>query len=153
MNIKDEKNIILVIEDSDEDFYATRRAFKKSGFSNQIIHCVDGEDALDYLYQQGKYSNLSHTALPTIILLDLNLPKKDGRKILEIIKKDVNLKEIPVLVLTTSLDDRDIDYCYATGANSYIQKPVDLEQFMESIQKLKNYWFDIVILPNSNRMT
>ena len=143
----DETNVILIVEDSDEDFYATSRAFVKSGIANNIHRCVDGEDALDYLYHRGKYEDSKSAPSPNVILLDLNLPKKDGREVLEIIKKDSKLSQIPVIVLTTSSDERDIDYCYSVGANSYIQKPVDLDGFMKAIQRLKDYWFEIVLLP------
>ncbi|MCF6775615.1 response regulator [Thiotrichales bacterium 19X7-9] len=139
---------ILVIEDSDEDFYATDRAFKKSGIANPLVRCCDGEEALEYLNKTGRYSEDKDEQLPNVILLDLNLPRLDGREFLTHIKSDIHFKKIPVIVLTTSNDEKDIEHCYAHGANSYIQKPVDLQRFIESIQRLKNYWFEIVVLPN-----
>lgn len=84
---------------------------------------------------------------PNVVLLDLNLPGMDGREILEIVKNDPNLKHIPIIVLTTSVDERDIAHCYKNGVNSYIQKPVDLNKFIEAIQKLKDFWFEVVVLP------
>ena len=146
-----EKNIILLIEDSDEDFYATKRAFEKAGLANTIYRCVDGEDALDYLYHRGKYSDPNSSPQPNVILLDLNLPKKDGKTVLKQLKNDPNLRFIPVIVLTTSYDERDIEYCYEMGANSYVQKPVDLERYLESIKRLQNFWFEIVILPKGHK--
>lgn len=136
----------LLVEDSPEDFEATVRALRKSGLANPIFHCSDGDEALDYLYQRGKYVR---AARPGAILLDLNLPGTDGREVLTEIKSDSTLKSIPVIVLTTSSDARDIDKCYHSGANSYIRKPVDLEGFVRAIQHLKEYWFEIVILPKS----
>jgi CheY-like chemotaxis protein len=140
---------ILLVEDSNEDFYATKRAFQKSGVANHLYRCTDGIEALDYLYRRNKYSEPKTSPRPNVILLDLNLPKKDGRDVLKTIKDDPELQIIPVIVLTTSLDEKDINYCYQMGANSYIQKPVDLDRFIEAIKRLKNYWFEIVILPKA----
>lgn len=140
-------NNILLVEDSDEDYYITCRAFKKSGLGNNILRCVDGEDALDYLNRRGKYQDKKKYPWPNMILLDLNLPKKDGREVLQIIKTEPSLKEIPVIVLTTSSNEKDIAQCYLNGANSYIKKPVDFENFMKAVQTLKDYWFEIVVLP------
>jgi two-component system, response regulator len=137
----------LLVEDSPEDFEATVRALRKSGLANPIFHCSDGDEALEYLHQRGRFGK---TALrPGAILLDLNLPGTDGREVLAEIKGDAALKSIPVIVLTTSSDARDIEKCYEAGANSYIRKPVDLEGFVRAIQHLKEYWFEIVILPRS----
>ena len=141
---------ILIVEDSPEDFEATVRALNKSGLHNPIFHCSDGEDALDYLYRRGEYGSEDNAPRPGIILLDLNLPGTDGREVLEEIKQDANLKKIPVVVLTTSTDERDIEACYASGANSYVQKPVDLDGFVRAIQRLKDYWFQIVVFPKTD---
>lgn len=138
---------ILVVEDSPEDYEATHRTFRKAGLVNPIFHCADGDSALDYLWQRGDYGDPAKAPRPGIILLDLNLPGTDGRDVLAEIRGDKNLKNIPVVVLTTSRDDRDIETCYEIGANSYIQKPVDLEGFVNAITRLKEYWFEIVILP------
>jgi CheY-like chemotaxis protein len=141
---------ILLIEDSDEDFYITQRAFLRSGLENKVYRCIDGEDALNFLYHKGKYESIPEQApRPSLILLDLNLPRKDGREVLKIIKSDEGLKNIPVLILSTSADSQDINTCYVAGANSYIQKPVDLDKFMKAIQGLKNYWFEIAIFPRN----
>ncbi len=138
---------ILLIEDSPEDYETTVRSLQKAGLKNPIIRCVDGEDALDYLHKRGGYGAAGSAPRPGIILLDLNLPGTDGREVLEEIKQDPSLKTIPVVVLTTSSDQRDIEQCYRVGANSYIQKPVDLDGFVQSMARMKDYWFEVVILP------
>jgi two-component system, response regulator len=138
---------ILLVEDSPEDREATIRALKRAGLANPIYCCGTGDEALDYLFQRGKFVGGAQAPRPSVILLDLNLPGTDGREVLAEIKKTDYLKTIPVIVLTTSTDDRDIQACYRMGANSYVKKPVDLEGFMKSIQRLKDYWFEVVILP------
>ena len=146
MNLKSSHPILLV-EDSPEDFEITVRAFRKTNIANPIFRCVDGEDALDYLYQRGAYAAPALAPRPAIILLDLNLPGTDGREVLAEIKQVDHLKDIPVVVLTTSADEVDIENCYRAGANSFVQKPVDLAGFITAIQRLKDYWFEIVLLP------
>jgi CheY-like chemotaxis protein len=138
---------ILLVEDSPEDCTATVRALQRSGLKNTIVNCSTGDEALDYLYQRGGYADAAKATRPSLILLDLNLPGTDGREVLEQIKSDELLRQIPVVVLTTSIDDRDIKSCYRAGANSYMQKPVDIEGFFQAIQRLKDYWFEVVILP------
>jgi CheY-like chemotaxis protein len=138
---------ILLVEDSPEDFEATVRALRKSGLANPIVRCQDGDEALDYLHRRGRYADPAAAPRPGIILLDLNLPGTDGRDVLREIKGDESLRLIPVVILTTSTDDRDVDRCYRDGANSYIKKPVDLEGFIEAIQRLTDFWFEVVILP------
>lgn len=138
---------ILIVEDSPEDYEATVRAFRKANVVNPLKHCETGEEALDYLCRRGVYADAQKSPRPGIILLDLNLPGIDGRDILRQIKADDQLKKIPVVVLTTSLDERDIEKCYADGANSYVHKPVDLTGLVLAIQRLKDYWFEIVVLP------
>ncbi len=115
--------------------------------ANPIQRCEDGEEALDYLHQRNRYSRAESSPRPDLILLDLNLPGTDGRDVLEEIKKDPELRTIPVIVLTTSSDDKDINKCYQAGANSYIQKPVDLQGFFTAIQRLREFWFEVVLLP------
>lgn len=139
---------ILIVEDSDEDYYTTQRAFSRSGLAHHLYRCADGEAALDFLFHRGSYAeHPEEYPRPSLILLDLNLPRKDGREVLKIIKSEKALKEIPVVILTTSADDHDINTCYEIGANSYIQKPVDLKKFMQTIEHLKNYWFEAAIFP------
>ncbi|WP_182867401.1 response regulator [Rhodopirellula sp. JC639] len=141
---------ILIVEDSPEDFEATVRALRSSGLRNSLHRCSDGDEALDYLHRRGDYASAEDAPRPGIILLDLNLPGTDGREVLEEIKQCPDLKKIPVVVLTTSTDERDIEACYEFGANSYIQKPVDLAGFVNAIQRLKDYWFQIVVFPKTD---
>ncbi|NND98568.1 MAG: response regulator [Pirellulaceae bacterium] len=141
---------ILIVEDSPEDFEATVRALHKSGLRNTLFRCSDGEDALDFLHRRGEYVAPDSAPRPGLILLDLNLPGTDGREVLEEIKQDPSLKKIPVVVLTTSTDERDIEACYEFGANSYIHKPVDLAGLVDAIQRLKDYWFQIVVFPKTD---
>jgi CheY-like chemotaxis protein len=140
---------ILLVEDSPEDFETTERAFRKSGLRNPIVRFADGDEALDYLFRRGAYSDPEKTPRPGVILLDLNLPGTDGREVLTELKADPVLKQIPVVVLTTSKDERDVDACYKAGASSYIQKPVDLDGFIKAIERLNGYWFEVVILPKA----
>lgn len=141
------KQTILLVEDSDEDFEVTKRSFARSGLVNPIQRCADGDEALDYLFRRGEYANPDSSPRPGIIMLDLNMPGTDGREVLKTMKSDMLLKKIPVIVLTTSSDSRDIDECYKEGANSYIVKPVDLDGFMQAIQRLRDYWFEVVVFP------
>lgn len=138
---------ILIVEDSREDYETTVRALRQSRLSNPIFHCSDGDEALDFLYQRGCYSDATTAPRSSVILLDLNLPGTDGREVLETIKRDDQLKSIPVIVLTTSNDERDIDSCYQIGANSYVHKPVNLAGFMQAIERLADYWFQVAVLP------
>ncbi|MCG7548759.1 response regulator [Pseudoalteromonas sp. Of7M-16] len=142
-----DNKLILIVEDSDDDYYATNRAFKKDGnLSNPIVRCEDGQEALNYLSQEWTPSHPK----PAMILLDLNLPGLDGRLVLKEIKSTRRLANIPIVVLTTSDDEKDIEECYDLGANTYIQKPVKLESLFDAVQKLKDYWFQIAILPKGD---
>ena len=142
---------ILVVEDSDDDFYATSRAFKKAGLSNPVERCTNGDQALDYLHQRGEFADRQGEPQPGIILLDLNLPGTDGREVLRELKGDPTLRAIPVIVLTTSAAEQDIQRCYDYGANTYVQKPVDLQGFVLAMSRLKDYWFEVSILPKEER--
>ena len=135
---------ILVVEDSPEDFEATRRSLQRGGLVHPLVHVEDGDEALDYLYRRGLYAR--GATRPRLILLDLNLPGTDGREVLATLKGDDELRQIPVIVFTTSRDRRDIDACYRAGANSYVQKPVDLPEFRRALDTVKAYWFDTVVL-------
>lgn len=141
---------VLIIDDSDDDVDATKRAFIKCGaIKNPLYRCANGQDALDFLLHQGCYSDPSTAPRPAIILLDLNMPGMDGRQFLARVKSDDSLKRIPVLVLTTSDNDDDIDYCYAQGANTYVKKPFDWSSFCKVMQRLKDHWLDSAILPQT----
>lgn len=138
---------ILLVEDSVEDVEATIRALRKAGLANPIHHCADGDEALDYLHQRGRYADQANAPRPGVVLLDLNLPGTDGREVLAEVKTYPLLKRIPIIVLTTSSDERDVHRCYDAGANSYIKKPVDFDGFLEAIRRLTGYWFEVVVLP------
>jgi len=138
---------LLLVEDSPEDRETTSRALKKAGIHFPIVFCVSGDDALDFLYCRGQYAGNDDSARPSAVLLDLNMPGTDGREVLAEIKKSERLKTIPVLIVSTSRDDRDIQICYESGANAYIRKPVDLGAFMQTMQRVAEFWFSAAILP------
>jgi two-component system response regulator len=139
--------LILLVEDSPEDYQATVRSLKKAGLANPIFRCEDGDQALDYLFRRGEFGPPFDATRPGLILLDLNLPGTDGRAVLAEIRRDPELATTPVIVLAVSDDERDIEECYRAGANSYLKKPVDLEGYIQAIQRLANYWFEIVVMP------
>lgn len=145
--IKKVRQPILIVEDSPEDFEAVMRAFKKSGFANPVFRCENGDDALDYMFRRGVYQDVALSPRPGLILLDLNLPGTDGREFLTEIKQDPDLKKIPVIVLTTSCEQTDIDACYEAGANSYICKPLSINDLVDVLQRLRDFWFEIVVFP------
>jgi two-component system, response regulator len=140
---------ILIVEDNEDDFEATERSFRKAHFLNPISWCRSGQEALTFLHCQGEDSSRANPKAD-LILLDLNMPGMDGRRLLEIIKTEDDLKSISVVVLTTSNNDRDIDRCYALGASTYIQKPVSFEALVRAIQTMKDYWFGIALLPSTH---
>lgn len=140
---------ILMVEDSEDDYEATTRAFKKVSLHNPVVWCRSGREALDLLKRQGVHRN-ANGSHPGLILLDLNMPGLDGRKTLRLIKEDDKLKRIPVIILTTSTDERDIQDCYQMGANTYVQKPVSFDGLIEAIKRLKAYWFEIALLPKDD---
>ncbi|MBI3604092.1 MAG: response regulator [Nitrospirae bacterium] len=135
---------ILLVEDNPGDVRLTKEALSASKLSNQLHVVPDGVEALAYLHQQGPYAQQPR---PDLILLDLNLPKKDGREVLADIKADPLLKRIPVVVLTTSQAEQDILKTYELHANCYVTKPVDLDQFVEVVRSIKDFWLTIVKLP------
>ena len=141
---------LLVVEDSDEDFEALNRIMRKTcQFEVPTMRCVDGDDALDFLHREGIYANYPSTERPGLILLDLNLPGTDGREVLSEIKQDDQLKTIPVVVMTTSSNPKDIEECYRSGVNSYMLKPTNIEQLKISIQLFINYWYKVVVMPGA----
>ncbi len=141
---KDEIMQILLVEDNPGDIRLTQEALKEGTIKNNLNVVKDGVEALDYLKRKGKYMN---QPTPDIILLDLNLPRKDGREVLAEIKSDENLKLIPVIILTTSDADQDISRSYKLHANCFITKPVDLDQFIFIIRQIETFWFTVVKLP------
>lgn len=135
---------ILMVEDDPEDVQLTRDALKNGKFLNALHVMSDGEEALAYLKRQGRHAD---AARPDLILLDLNLPKMNGRELLQEIKKDPELKIIPVVILTTSEEDKDVLESYQLYANCYIIKPVDLDQFVRVAKSIESFWLTIVKLP------
>ena len=135
---------ILLVEDNPVDVMITKKAFSAGRVSNNLHVAEDGEEAMDFLYKRGKYSSAPS---PEIILLDLNLPKKDGREILAEVKADPSLRRIPIVILTTSQDKEDIWRSYNLQANCFITKPVDMEQFTKALECLGEFWFSVVRLP------
>lgn len=136
---------ILLVEDSEGDARLSLEAMRDSKIRNKMHHVVDGEEAMAFLRKEGKYSKVPR---PDLILLDLNLPKKDGREVLAEIKNDDELKRIPVVVLTVSSAEEDILKSYNLHANCFITKPLDLGQFMKVVQSVEDFWLTIVKLPN-----
>jgi two-component system response regulator len=139
---------ILLIEDNPGDADLAREALETSKLYNSLRVVGDGEEAMAFLQKQGEYADAPH---PDLILLDLNLPKKDGREVLEEIKADDDLRRVPVVVLTTSSDEQDILKSYNLHANCYITKPIDLEQFTRVVQSIQDFWFSIVVLPPNGK--
>jgi CheY-like chemotaxis protein len=139
--------IVLLIEDDPGDQELTRRALAE-GVVKVDLHIVqDGEQAIDYLKGRGEFTAAGAAPRPDLILLDLNMPKVDGREVLRQVKTESNLRDIPVIVLTTSQQETDIVRSYDLGCNSFITKPVDLESFVHAIRELGRYWFELVTLP------
>ncbi|VAX13812.1 response regulator receiver protein [hydrothermal vent metagenome] len=137
------QKIILLIEDNPDDEALTLRALKKNRISNHIDIARDGAEALDYLFAQGKYKHLENQALPQLILLDLKLPKINGHEVLKTLRNNDRTRYVPVVILTSSSEESDIVSSYDNGANSYIRKPVDFEQFIEAVGQLGLYWLVI----------
>jgi CheY-like chemotaxis protein len=146
--IENLRQSLLIVEDSDEDFEALGRMMRQASFNIPVYRCIDGDDALDFLYRTGEYQNISCMERPALILLDLNLPGTDGREVLEHIKQDNEFKTIPVVIFTTSSNPKDIEICYRQGVNSYIVKPIDTQKLKQAVQILIDYWFKIVTFPN-----
>jgi two-component system, chemotaxis family, response regulator Rcp1 len=135
---------ILLVEDNPVDVMMTREAFANARVSNSLYVVENGEEAMDFLYKRGFYAS---SPAPDIILLDLNLPKRDGREVLSEIKTDPSLKHIPVIILTTSESREDIWQSYKLQANCFITKPVDMEQFTNALESIGDFWFAVVKLP------
>ncbi|MBU6474379.1 MAG: response regulator [Alphaproteobacteria bacterium] len=132
---------ILVVDDNADDYEALARAFKKTGLYGHVTLCTSGQMALDRLKGGAE--------LPTLMLLDLNMPGLDGFQVLQAVKSDERLKAIPIVIWTTSSNEKDINACYRLGANAYMQKPVIFDQLVESVKRLKEYWFEAAVLPVS----
>lgn len=138
---------ILLVDDDEEDLLMTQQALQESRLGNDLRSAHDGEELMDYLLRRGRYSDPSDSPLPGLILLDLNMPKKDGREALAEIKANPDLRKIPVIVLTTSKAEEDIFRTYDLGVSSFITKPVTFAGLVEAMRVVSQYWFEIVELP------
>lgn len=132
--------VVLLVEDNPKDEELTLRALRKSGVSNPIVVVRDGAEALDYLFAAGAHANRDRSEMPQIVLLDLKLPKIDGLEVLRAVRANDVTRLLPVVVLTSSVEEQDLIRSYSLGANSYVRKPVDFSQFMEAVRQLGLYW-------------
>ena len=136
----DHETEILLVEDNMGDAEMTIRALKKNNLANKLVHLKDGAEALDFIFAEGNYAGRKMEHIPKVILLDLKMPKVNGIEVLQKIKSDDRTKKIPVVVLTSSNEDPDIQECYRLGVNSYVVKPVQFEKFVKAISELGFYW-------------
>jgi len=141
------RKILLLVEDNPDDEMLTIRALQKHNLANEIVVARDGQEALDYLFGEGEYEARDEEELPQVILLDLKLPKVDGLQVLERIRANPRTRAVPVVVLTSSNEEQDIIRSYDLGANSYVRKPVDFEQFVEAARQLGLYWLVLNEVP------
>ena len=132
--------IILLVEDNPSDVELTRRALAKSRIANELVVAEDGQEALDYLFATGKHTGRDMSNIPALVLLDLKLPGMDGLEVLRQIRGDPRTSRLPVVILTTSMEEQDVAQSYDLGANSYIRKPVDFTQFAQAVEHLGLYW-------------
>jgi two-component system response regulator len=135
-----EAKLILLVEDNQDDEALTIRALRKNNIGNRLVVAHDGEEALDFLFCTGAYANRNPREMPQVILLDLRLPKIDGLEVLHRIRADERTKLLPVVILTSSKEERDLVNSYGNGANSYVRKPVDFDQFVQAVHQLGLYW-------------
>jgi len=144
------ESLILLVEDNEDDIMLTERAIKKNRITNKLVIARDGNEALDFLFCRGEFEGRSPAELPIVVLLDLKLPKVDGLEVLKAIRSDERTRLLPVIILTSSKEEQDIISCYTSGANSYIRKPVDFNQFIDAIQSLHLYWVILNESPFTN---
>lgn len=150
--IADDEVEILLVEDNTSDAELTIRALKKKNLTNKLIHLKNGAEALDFIFGRGAYSARDVDKVPKVILLDLKMPKVNGLEVLAQIRADERTKRIPVVVLTSSKEDPDIEACYAQGVNSYIVKPVDFDNFVRAVSELGFYWLLLNQVPQSTAL-
>ncbi len=131
---------ILLVEDNPDDAELTRLAFAEANVPNPLVVVRDGAEALDYVFARGGWAHRDPASQPALVLLDLNLPKLDGREVLQAIRGDARTRALPVVVLTTSVEPFDVEASYALGVNSYIRKPVDFEEFVSAVRQVGQYW-------------
>jgi len=142
-----ESRIILLVEDNPDDMALTLRALEKNNILNEVVVAHDGVEALDYLFARDSYAGRDSSVMPELVLLDLKLPKIDGLEVLRRIRADKHTKLLPVVILTSSKEERDLVESYSLGANSYIRKPVDFAQFGDAVKQLKLYWLVLNVAP------
>lgn len=145
--MNDESKVILLVEDNDDDVALTLRAFKRSHLMNPITVARDGVEALDFLFARGAHGERASQPLPTLVILDLKLPKLDGLGVLKAIRADERTRFLPVVILTSSREEQDLVSGYTLGANSYVRKPVDFAEFIEAAKVLGIYWLMINQIP------
>ncbi len=143
--------IVLLADDDDDDRMMAADALREAKVTNKLQFVTDGEDLMDYLHHRGKYAPPAHSPRPGLLLLDLNMPKKDGREVLREMKANPLFRSIPVVVLTTSTTEEDIAQIYRLGANSFITKPVSFEDLVQAMKVIGEYWFQTVRLPRPGR--
>ena len=141
--MKNTKKIILLVEDNPDDEVLTLRALRKNRIDNPVVVVRDGAEALDYLFGRGSYADCREAELPVMVLLDLKLPKIGGLEVLERLRLDQRTRLLPVVVLTSSREEQDVQEAYMRGANSYIRKPVDFNRFLDTVGQLGNYWLNL----------
>ncbi|MGN7610506.1 response regulator [Magnetococcales bacterium HHB-1] len=139
--------VVLLAEDNEPDQRTVQRGFSKAKLNIKLYIVDDGEECLDFLRHQGKYTDSQSSPRPDLLLLDINMPKLDGKEVLKQIRMDEQLKTLPVVILTTSDQEHDVMDSYASGANAYITKPVEPGRFMETVRRLEEFWFELVVLP------
>ena len=142
-----QEKIVLLVEDNPDDEALTLRALRRHNLANEIVVARDGQEALDFLFGEGEYAGRDASVLPQVILLDLKLPKVDGLQVLERLRGDQRTRLVPVVVLTSSSEEQDMVRSYDLGANSYVRKPVDFEQFLEAARQLGLYWLVLNEVP------
>jgi CheY-like chemotaxis protein len=140
---------ILLVEDSDEDVELIQWALKKLSITIPVVHCGDGDEALDYLHRREEYSDPAKAPTPALVLLDLKLVTTDGLEVLQSIKSDERLRTIPVIIWTSSSDEHDIEISFKQGANSYILKPMSIKRLLGVVEMLNDYWFGVAVLPEN----
>lgn len=146
-NLNSRQYPVLLVEDSHEDFAAFQRVVRLLEIENPIYRLEDGDEALDFLFRSGEYSHPTEIPQPALILLDLNLPGTDGRDVIKQVKQAESLRKIPIVVLTTSSNPRDVQACYEYGANAYNVKPMGTEALRQTVGNIFSYWLDSVVLP------